>query len=161
MKRNRLLLVIGLIAGMAGGCSIPPDRPAAERKVSPAAVAKPADHSRRFSPEGRVKVDVVDNHLMDKEFMPGGNVAEYQKDGKAYRQFLAEVKDPQAAGLLLYDYKSTLSDSKYLAHMGGYFGQDGSEPVLVFQKGRFVAGIAGLPEKEADLIARELAARLN
>ena len=38
---------------------------------------------------------------------------------------------------------------------------DGETPVFVFPKGKFVAGVVGLPHEEADLLAREFAARLN
>jgi len=45
--------------------------------------------------------------------------------------------------------------------MGGYFGMDGAAPVYILQKGAFLAGFVGLPEKDADLLARQFAARLN
>ena len=38
---------------------------------------------------------------------------------------------------------------------------DAATPVYLFQKGAFLAGFAGLPEKEADPLARQFAARLN
>jgi hypothetical protein len=44
--------------------------------------------------------------------------------------------------------------------MGGYFGMDGDRPVYIFQKGVFLAGFVGLPEKDADVLARQFAARL-
>jgi hypothetical protein len=31
----------------------------------------------------------------------------------------------------------------------------------MFQKGAFLAGFVGLPEKEADVLARQFAARIN
>jgi hypothetical protein len=70
-------------------------------------------------------------------------------------------KSPQDAALLMFEFKSHLRDPKYLPHMGGYFGMDGAEPVYLFQKADFLAGFVGLPEKEADPLARQFAARLN
>ena len=71
------------------------------------------------------------------------------------------AKSPEAAALLLFDFKSHLRDAKFLPHMGGYFGLDGAAPVYLFQKGAFLAGFVGLPEKQADPLARQFAARLN
>ena len=59
------------------------------------------------------------------------------------------------------DFRNDLTDPKYIAYMGGYFGHDGDQPVLVFQKGRSLAGVIGLPEKEADMAVRVFAARLD
>jgi hypothetical protein len=119
------------------------------------------DESRRFPLADRVSMTLVDNHLLDKDFLPGGNVAEYRRKGKTYRQFLIHSKSAEAAALLLFDFKSHLRDAKFLPHMGGYFGMDGATPVYLFQKGPFLAGLAGLPEKEADLLARQFAVRLD
>ena len=38
---------------------------------------------------------------------------------------------------------------------------DGALPVYVFPKGAYLAGLVGLPEKDADLLARQFAARLD
>ena len=67
----------------------------------------------------------------------------------------------EAAALLLFDYKKRMENPKLIPHFGGYYGKDGDRMVFVFAKGSWVAGVAGLPEKDADLAARELAARLN
>jgi len=104
---------------------------------------------------------LLDDHILGKDFLPGGNVAEYRRKGKTYQQFLVHLKSPDAAALLLFDFKNHLRDAKFLPHMGGYFGMDGAAPVYVFPKGAFLAGIVGLPEKEADLLARQFAARLD
>ena len=104
---------------------------------------------------------LVNDHILGKDFLPGGNVAEYRRKGKTYQQFLIHAKSADAAALLLFEFKGHLSDAKYLAHMGGYFGMDGTNPVYIFPKGGFLAGFSGLPEKDADLLARQFAARLN
>ncbi|HKW97826.1 MAG TPA: hypothetical protein VJN43_08825 [Bryobacteraceae bacterium] len=105
-------------------------------------------------------MQLVDDHLLGKDFLPGGNLAEYRSKGKTYQQFLIHAKSPEDAALLLFDFKNHLRDAKFLAHMGGYFGMDGAQPVYIFPKGPFLAGLVGLPEKEADPLARQFAAHL-
>jgi hypothetical protein len=119
------------------------------------------DESRRFPLADQVSMRLVDNHVLDKDFLPGGNVAEYRRKGKTYQQFLVRAKSPEAAALLLFDFKGHLRDAKFLPHMGGYFGMDGATPVYMFQKASFLAGFVGLSEKDADLLARQFAARLD
>lgn len=109
----------------------------------------------------QVSMRLVDNHVLGKDFLPGGNVAEYKRKGKKYELFLVRSKSAEDAALLLFDFKGHLRDAKYLPHMGGYFGMDGSTPVYLFQKGPFLAGFVALAEKEADPLARQFAARLN
>jgi hypothetical protein len=145
----RILLCGFLI--LAAGCS---PKPVPKTDV---AVELPPDHADRFPDAGLVKMDRVANHLLGKPFMPGGNLATYKK---GYQQFLGKMPDAQQAAFLLLDWQKALKDAKYLPHMGGYFGTDSGRPVYVFTKSAWVAGIAGLPEAEADTIAREFAARL-
>ncbi len=140
-------------------CGSPP--PNEQTQAAPAPAAKPADESRRFPLADRVSMRLVDDHVLGKDFLPGGNVAEYRRKGKTYQQFLVRAPSAEAAGLLLFDFKGHLKDARYLAYMGGYFGLDGTTPVYIFQKGVFLAGLVGLPEKEADPLARQFAARLD
>ena len=141
----------------ACGSTPPKEKPAAP---APTVHAKPADESRRFPIAGQISMRLVNDHVLDKDFLPGGNVAEYRQKGRTYQQFLVHSTSPEAAALLLFEYKSHLRDAKFLAHMGGYCGMDGDKPAYLFQKGPFLAGFVGLPEKEADLLARQFAARL-
>ena len=67
----------------------------------------------------------------------------------------------RAAAFLLLDWKKALTGAHLLPSFGGYFGQDAGKPVFVFTKGAWIAGVVGLPEKDADREARGLAARLN
>lgn len=115
----------------------------------------------RFPKAGLIDATIVDDHVMGKGFLPGGNVANYNLKGKSYQLFLVRATSSAAAALLLFDYKGNLASFKYLPHFGGYFGIDGASTVFIFQKGSFLAGVAGLPEKDADPIAREFAVRLN
>lgn len=138
-------------------CSSPPPREAVTIALAP----QPADEGRRFPMAGQINMKLVEDRLLGKNFLPGGNLAEYRQKGKTYQQFLVRAKSPEAAALLLFDFKSHLRDAKFLAHMGGYFGMDGEQPVYIFQKSAFLAGFVGLPEKDADPLARQFATRLN
>jgi hypothetical protein len=126
-----------------------------------ALAAIPADESRRFPSANLVDTKPVAKQLMGKSFMPGGTVANY-KTGKAqYSMFLAKLATPTDAAIALLDWSKAMAGSHLVPSFGGYFGQDAGRPVFVFTKGAWIAGISGLPEKEADLQARTLAARLN
>jgi hypothetical protein len=107
-----------------------------------------------------VETKLVPDHLMDKSFMPGGNLARYKRGSAEYEMFVAKLPDASTAALLLLDWRKGLADAKLIPSFGGYFGKDGNLPVFVFSKGGWIAGIAGLSEKEMDLRARSLAARL-
>lgn len=124
-------------------------------------VAKPVDETRRFPMDGREKVDVIEDHILGKDFLPGGNVAEYKKDGKTWKQFLIKADNPGQTAILLGRIKDSLKDPKFVAHMGGYYGMDGETPVFAFPKGRWIAGVTGLPEKDADTLGRQMALRLD
>jgi len=151
-----------LAAAMAVLCACGSAPPKEQPQNAPASAAlKPVDESRRFPVADRVSLRLVADHVLGKDYLPGGNVAEYHRRRTAYQQFLVHSQSAEAAALLLFDFKGHLRDAKYLAHMGGYFGMDGSTPVYIFQKGVFLAGLLGLPEKEADPLARQFAARLD
>ena len=152
-------LPAALIATLCG-CGSTPPKEQPQAAPAPAAV-KPVDEGRRFPAANRAVLRLVEDHVLGKDFLPGGNVAEYRRKGKTYQQFLVRSTTAEAAALLLFDYKSHLKEAKFLAHMGGYFGMDGATPVYLFQKGVFLAGFVGLPEKEADVLARQFAAQLD
>ncbi len=138
----------------------------AEPKVGPATATKkdspkPADETRRFPKTNFVDSKVVDRGLLGKSFMPGGTLATYKKGATEYQLFLAKTRTPTNAAILLSDWQKALSGAKLIPSFGGYFGLDAEKPVFVFAKGDWIAGIAGLPEKEADIVARTFAALLN
>lgn len=156
MRRIWPAILVAVFCGCGGA---PPKE---EPKPEPAAAApKAVDEGRRFPVADRVSLQLINDHLLGKDYLPGGNVAEYKKRGKSYQQFLIRSGSAEAAALLLFDFKGHLNDAKFLPHMGGYFGMDGAIPVYIFQKSSFMAGFAGLPEKEADVLARQFAARLD
>jgi hypothetical protein len=123
--------------------------------------AKPIDESRRFPGTNQVDTKLVDHQLMGKPFMPGGTLANYKKGKIVYSMFIGKLPTPDAAAFLLLDWKKALAGAHLIPSFGGYFGQDSGKPVFVFTKGVWIAGVVGLPEKDADLQARALAAHLN
>jgi hypothetical protein len=145
------------LALLLAGCGSEPPAPAPATKAE---VRKPADESRRFPKTNLVESKVVDKELMGKAFMPGGTLAHYKRGKKEYDLFVCRLSTPTAAVVLLPDWRNALKDARFEAAFGGYFGDDAGKPVFVFAKGTWVAGVAGLPEKEADLEARTLAAAL-
>jgi len=137
-----------------------------EPKSSPAGPAKvedrkPADESRRFPKVNLVDTEVVAKNIMGKSFMPGGTLSHYQKGAMSYSMFLAKLPTATDAALLLLDWNKALTGARLIPSFGGYFGRDAAVPVFVFSKGAWIAGVAGLPEKEADRQARTLAAHLD
>jgi hypothetical protein len=90
--------------------------------------------------------------------MPGGTLAHYKNGAVEYDMFLAKTTD---GSFLLPDWSKALTGSRLVPSFGGYFGKDAGRPVFVFAKGPWIAGIAGLPEQDADAAARVLAARIE
>lgn len=125
------------------------------------AAPKIADESRRFPLANRVDTQVADSHLLGKAFMPGGTLAHYKRGKVEYTMFVAKAASAQDAAFVLLDWHKAMTNSQIIPSFGGYFGQEGGRPVFVFAKGAWVAGVAGLPEKDADLAARALAAHLD
>jgi len=153
--RSSVISVFAIL--LLTSCGSPPKPEPAKT----AEVAKPSDESQRFATANLVKTEVVDKELMGKPFMPGGTLARYKKGRKEYEMFVAKVATATDAAILLPDWRKALTDSKLEPSFGGYFGQDSGRPVFVFSKGAWIAGIVGLLEKEADMEARTLAARLD
>ncbi len=138
--------------------SVETSEPPAQKRPS---APKPADETRRFPPAGRDSVTVVDSQILGKDFLPGGNLARYRKGPTKYELFLVLTAAPNDAAILLFDYKNKLESPKFIAHFGGYFGKDAGTETFLFAKGSWLAGIRGLPQDQADAIARDFAARLD
>ena len=157
----RTSLLFGIaVAALLASCGSEPKQ-ASPEPVSKAEPVRPADESRRFPQTNLVDTKVVEKELMGKSFMPGGTLAHYKKGKVEYDMFVARLPTATDAAVVLPDWRKALADAKLVASFGGYFGQDNGRPVFVFAKDVWVAGVAGLPEKDADLQARALAARLN
>jgi len=157
MKRHWVVIAVCLVLA---SCSSE-TKTASTGQVAKPAAPKPADESRRLPKANLVESKVIDNQLMGKTFMPGGTLGRYKKGAREYEMFIAKLPSATEAAIVLPDWRKALTDSKLVPSFGGYFGQDGGRPVFVFSKGAWIAGVAGLPEKDADLQARTLAGQLN
>ncbi len=93
--------------------------------------------------------------------MPGGTVGSYKTGKSEYEMFITKLPSPTDAAILLPDWRKALTNAKLIPSFGGYFGTDAGRPIFVFTKGAWIAGVAGLPEQEADQQARILAAQLR
>jgi hypothetical protein len=122
---------------------------------------KPADESTKFPLENQVSVKLVEEKLMGKDFLPGGNIADYKRGTATYQLFIAKFQTPNEAAIALFDYKSKMAEPKLVATFGGYYGLDGAKPSFVFTKSSYLLGVVGLIQSEADLVAREFAARVK
>ncbi len=153
------LLTVLLSALLVSCGSDPKPAPAAEapKKAAP----KIFDEWRRFPKENLIDTKVVQTNLMGKPFMPGGTLARYKKGKVEFEMFLAEFPTADDAAIASLDWKKALDDSKLVPSFGGAFGKDAGRPVFVFPKNKWIAGIAGLPEKEADTLARVLAGQIQ
>ena len=155
-----LAIIVAGASVLISSCGSPP-KPAASEPVKQAEAPKPSDESQRFSTANLVDTKVVDKELLGKPFMPGGTLARYKKGKKEYEMFVAKLPTATDAAILLPDWRKALTDSKLVPSFGGYFGQDSGRPVFVFTKNAWIAGVVGLPEKEADAEARSLAVHLD
>jgi hypothetical protein len=156
----RTALLPLLTAALLISCGSEPKASSPEPARS-AAAPKPADESRRLPLLNRVDTQVVDDHILGKSFMPGGTLAHYKRGKIEYSMFIAKLPTPQDAAFLLLDWNKALGGATLVPSFGGYFGHDAQTAVFVFAKGAWIAGVAGLPEKDADLAARTLAAHLD
>ena len=155
----RVLLPIVVL--ILAGCGSAPE-PAVKTTEAPPATAPPVKDLTGLLPSlGRVSAKVVPDHILDEPKLPGGSLGEYAVGSKRYRLFVVESDNAQNAALMLLDMKSALQNPEYLPNFGGYFGSHGTQPVFVFAKLQYLAGVAGLPQQDAEPIARTLAARLR
>jgi hypothetical protein len=152
MKYSLYLFVLMMVA-----CGDPAPSPAPQQVER----VGPTDRSRVFPREDRTAMELVIDNILGKDFLPGGNLATYEKGGKTYRMFLVVTKDNDAAGFLAMDVKDQLVDAKFVPSFGGYFGLDGDTPWFIFPKTNHLLGVVGLPQDEADAVAREFAARVR
>lgn len=155
------VLLAATAAFVLSSCGSEPKPAASAEPAKKAEAPKPSDESRRFSKTNLLNTQVIEKELLGKSFMPGGTLAHYKKGKLEYDMFAAQLPSPTDAAILLLDWKKALNDAKLIPSFGGYFGDDTGRLVFVFVKGSWIAGTAGLPEKQADAQARVLAAELN
>lgn len=154
------VLLLAAAALLLTGCGSEP-KPVPKTEAQSEEPSRPADETRRFPADDQVSTEVVTNHLMNKPFMPGGTVAHYKKGNLEYMMFVAQFPTATDAAIALANWLGALQGAKLVPTFGGYFGADGGRPVFVFPKDKWVAGVVGLPQTQADPAARLLAARLN
>lgn len=157
----RALVPAMIAAALLSSCGSESKKSEAEAaRPARAEVKPPEDESRRFPKTNLVGTEVQAEHLMGKSFMPGGTIAKYKRGNTEYQLFVAKAPSGTDAAIALSDWRKALTGAKLVPSFGGYFGRDGGQPVFVFTKGAWIAGVRGLSEKEADLPARLLAAQL-
>ena len=117
-------------------------------------------HFTAFPEMNLIEVKVVQKHLLGKSFMPGGTLARYSSDGTQYEMFASRLPTQTDAAILLAHWDMTIKKPKLMPSLDAYYGPDSGRSIFVFAKGHWIAGVCGLPEKEADLQARLLADRL-
>jgi hypothetical protein len=171
----RLPVLIGAAGALAvmTGCSGPTQPPELQqpefKKRSDAPVGTPVhdhtvtvrDQSRMLPPKGLKHSGIVMDHVAGIPKLPGGTVGDYSTGAKTYQIFIVDAETNQQAAFLLLDAKGVLQNPEYLSSFGGYFGLESGRPVFVFAKDRYLTGIVGLPQAEADPLARTLASRLK
>jgi len=155
--RSVLLLAVALALNSIGcGPSSPP--PSSKKEEAPPPVK---DNISLLPTADRVNVQIVPNHLLGIEALPGGTLGDYQTRKKKYQLFIIEADSNQKAAFMDTDLRDALKNPEYIAYMGGYFGDRNGTPIYGFAKLQYLAGVVGLPKDEADPIARQLAARLH
>jgi hypothetical protein len=160
-----LWLFVAVLVLLTAACSSPPTPKAAE--VAPAAKhAAPSDESRKMPVENRVSSELIADHMFDRPWLPGGTIGHYKKGAQQWDVILVKSKSPATAAEWLLDYKKELEGAKLIPSFGGFFGTETlgnakGQPVFVFTKGNWLAAISGLPQVDADRVARVFAARFN
>jgi hypothetical protein len=155
-KGSRVVWLVVTIA-ILSGCA---PKPWQGSKNSSATGGTATDSTALLPKEDVVALKVVKNELLDKSFMPGGTLARYHRGKVAYEIFLSELATPTDAAIVLAHWDEALKNPKVVKSLDAYYGIDAGQPIYVFARGPWVAGITGLSEKEADQQARMLAARL-
>ena len=143
---TRWIPLTALLVG--AGCGSPEQGPAPAAKKASAPAERIRDQTHLYRKEGLLEAKVVDNNLGGKDFMPGGNFAEYEKDGKKYQVLFTLRRNADQAMFLFMDYS-------------GFYGMDGETPTLVFPKQKYLVVVTGLELEDADQAARTIAGYLN
>ncbi|MCU0226894.1 MAG: hypothetical protein MUF01_04580 [Bryobacterales bacterium] len=159
-------LLAGLLAALllAGMLACGPGGETARQDVAPV-TAKPKhpqqqDLSRFMPREHRLQAALSEGNLFNKETLPQATLAEYRKGSKTYQQFLFKAQNTGMAAVYLGHVKDAMTEAKFVAGFGGYFGQVDGKPVFVFVKNEYVTGLVGLSRDDADAEGRLVAVRI-
>jgi hypothetical protein len=156
-QKYSLLAASVLSVLLAAGCSTQ----STEAKSQSPKTATTKDESDLFPSAGRLATQVYPDHMMNKQFLPGGTMAEFQGDKGEYREFLVHLANGRNASFLLQDYKQSLRNTTELPDKAALFGTDDGQPTYVFVRGPYLAGIVGLPEDQARAVAKEWSDKLS
>lgn len=107
---NRLIPVLAIPLLFALACGSPEQEPGAVQQAS-TPTEQIRDQTHLFRKDGLVEAKVVDSNLGGKDFMPGGNLAVYEKEGKRYQVFFTLRRNADRALLLSMNYRDVLDDS--------------------------------------------------
>jgi hypothetical protein len=157
MKSARLFVAAAML--FHAGCDSGQKAVPVTAPLKPA--VKPVDLTRFFPLTNRGEVKLEEEHLLGKDYLPGGNIAHYKNGKQEYDLFLLKTSGNETAALLVFELKGKLKDPKFIPQFGGYYGLDGEKKIFVFPKLAYLAGVIGLSEKDADGIARDFAARIH
>ncbi len=158
MKHLGVVLLFSIL--LACGQAPEAPKPEAAQTAEPAP-PPPRDQSYRFPKEGLVSTSIAADHILGKDFLPPGNVAEYSVNGKTYSLFLINETGEERATMSAFDIKGHLTDATFIADFGGYAGTLDGEPWFIFPRKSVVAGIVGLPQEEAHEVGRMFAGQLE
>ena len=158
MSRQKYpILAASVLAAILGsGCGR-----SSEANSQPPKEATTKDESSLFLSAGRVATQVYPDHMMNKQFLPGGTMAEFQGDKGEYREFLVHLQDGKKAAFLLQDYKKVLQNTADNTDGAAYFGTDDGQPTYVFVRGPYLAGIVGLSQDQAQAVAKQWSDKLS
>ncbi len=156
MKHLGAVLLLSLL--LACG---PAPAPEAAQAPEAAPPPPPIDLSYRFPKEGLVSTSIAADHILGKDFLPPGNVAEYSVGGKTYTLFLISTPGEEQATMTSFDIKEHLTEPVFVADFGGYAGTLDGAPWFLFPRKSTVAGIVGLPQEEAHEVGRVFAGQLE
>jgi len=162
MKFAAVFAGMVLFAGCSSSSQSRPPEPAPAIEKH----AAQADESRKMPAENRTSTEVVVDHMFDRPGLPGGTVGHYKKGAKQWDLVLVKSTSPGTAATWLLDYENELDGAKLIPSFGGFFGTETlgkgkGRPVFVFTKGVWLAAVVGLPQGDADLVARDFAARVG
>ncbi len=155
------VLVFLLFAGTMG-CGTTAEKTTDRTPPAPVKLTHPEqeDLSRYMPRENRVRAALTETNLFGNEALPRATLADYKKGPKSYQQFLFKTQSTGMAAVYLGHTKDAMTDAKFVAGFGGYFGQIDSKPVFVFVKNEYVTGLVGLSREDADAEGRLIAVRI-
>ena len=115
----------------------------------------------KFPAANRKSAHAVEKELLGLSYLGGGNLAEYDTGEAKYKLFLIRCRTAAQTGSYIFEIKKQMQEAKFVASYGGFFAANTSAgPLLVFAKGNYIGGIAGLSEEDAIQTGKAFAARI-